>query len=138
MATAPPRPAAPAVPAREEPLPEEQPTAAPDTSKGDALFADAEALAQRNEWDLCVHTVLRAMAVGCTDMAQAHFLHGIALGETGLPAEAAAALRKCIELNPAHEHVPTPEQPQHLHLMIMSAFHACIFAAFLQFMCVVW
>ena len=91
MATAPPRPAAPAVPAREEPLPEEQPTAAPDTSKGDALFADAEALAQRNEWDLCVHTVLRAMAVGCTDMAQAHFLHGIALGETGLPANASSS-----------------------------------------------
>lgn len=55
-------------------------TPAPDTTKGDALFADAEALAQRNEWDLCVHTVTRAMSVGCTDTAQAHFLHGIALG----------------------------------------------------------
>ena len=38
-----------------------------------------QALAQRSEWDLCVHTVVRALTIGCSDMAQAHFLHGIAL-----------------------------------------------------------
>jgi hypothetical protein len=77
-----------------------------DTASGDAVFADAEvrlcthrsiarwywtrfftphvcgtqqALAQRSEWDLCVHTVVRALNIGCSDMPQAHFLHGIAL-----------------------------------------------------------
>ena len=51
--------------------------------------------------------VQAALALGCTDQAQAYFLYGVALSvpEVGRYAEAMGALRECLRINPAHEHV---------------------------------
>eukprot|EP01045_Picozoa_sp_COSAG04_P005203 COSAG04_NODE_237_length_19103_cov_15.726268_7_plen_107_part_00 len=76
-----------------------------ETAAGDAAFDEAEAFAEANDWASCVSRVEEALALGCTDEAQAHYLHGVALGEVDRPADAATALRKCLALNPTHEHV---------------------------------